>query len=106
MFDEIKKIRPRQLFVTADGPREGKPGEKERCEEARRVIEQVDWDCEVKRNFSAVNLGCGKAESSGMTWFFNNVEEGILLEDDCVPNQSFFRFCQELLIYIGIMRRS
>jgi hypothetical protein len=96
-FDEIRKIRPRKLFVVADGPREGKIGEKERCEEARKIIDEVDWDCEVHKNFSDVNLGCGKRVSSGITWFFENVEEGIILEDDCLPDRSFFRFCAELL---------
>lgn len=97
IFDEIKKIRPKQLFVVADGPRDGKAGEKEKCEAARKIIDQVDWDCEVGKNFSDTNMGCGKRVSSGITWFFENVEKGIILEDDCRPDQSFFPFCAELL---------
>jgi hypothetical protein len=97
VFDEIRKIRPKRLFVVADGPREGKPGEKERCEAARKIIDQVDWECEVKKNFSDTNMGCGKRPASGITWFFENVEEGIILEDDCIPDQSFFNYVQELL---------
>lgn len=97
VFNEIKKIKPTKLFVVADGPRSHKEGEKDRCDQAKNIIDQVDWDCEVVKNFSDTNLGCGKRVSSGITWFFENVESGIILEDDCVPDQSFFPFCQDLL---------
>jgi len=97
VFEQIRKAKPKQLFVAADGPREGKEGEKEKTEQARKVIEQVDWDCEVSKNYSDVNLGGKVRPSSGIDWFFENVEEGIILEDDCLPSQSFFWFCQELL---------
>lgn len=97
VFDEIRKLKPRRLFVTADGPRMDKPGEKEKCDAARAIIEQVDWECDVQRNFSDVNLGCKKGVSSGISWFFDHVEEGIILEDDCVPDPSFFSFCAKLL---------
>jgi len=97
VFNAIRQAKPKQLFVAADGPREGKEGEKEKCEQARKIIEQVDWDCEVKTLFRDKNLGCKVAVSSAIDWFFENVEEGIILEDDCLPNQSFFWFCQELL---------
>jgi hypothetical protein len=97
VFNEIRKVRPKFLFVVADGPREGKAGEREKCDVARKIIDQVDWDCEVHKNFSDANMGCGKRLSSGITWFFDNVEEGIILEDDCVPDQSFFYFAENLL---------
>ncbi len=97
VFKEIQKAKPRKLYVAADGPRENKPGEKELCQETRQIIQQVDWDCEVHTLFRDKNLGCGKAVSSAITWFFEQVEEGIVLEDDCVPHQSFFFFCQEML---------
>ena len=99
VFNEIKKIKPKQLFVTADGPRENKPDETERCIKSREIINQIDWNCEVHKNYSETNLGCKVAVSSGITWFFDNIEEGIILEDDCVPDQSFFKFCEELLEY-------
>jgi len=99
VFNTIKQAKPRQLFVAADGPRENKEGEKEKCEQVRKIIEQVDWNCEVYKNYSDVNLGCKVRPSSGIDWFFENVEEGIILEDDGLPNQSFFWFCQELLEY-------
>lgn len=97
VFNEIKKARPSQLFVSADGPREGKGGEAERCQATRDIIKQIDWDCEVHTNFREENVGLKLAVSSGIDWLFENAEEGIILEDDCLPSQSFFWFCQELL---------
>ncbi len=97
VFDEIRKVRPRKLFVVADGPREGKVGEKEKCEEARKITEQIDWECEVHRKYSDVNLGCAKGVPSGISWFFDNVEEGIILEDDCMPHPDFFPYCAAML---------
>ena len=97
VFNEIKKIKPKKLFVVADGPRLNKDSEAEKCEEARKIINQVDWDCEVYKNFSDSNLGCKIRVSSGINWFFENVEEGIILEDDCLPDQSFFTYCENLL---------
>jgi hypothetical protein len=85
------------LFVAADGPREDREGEAERCQRARAVIKQVDWECEVSTLFRGSNLGCKTAVSSAIDWFFQNVEEGIILEDDCLPHLSFFPFCAELL---------
>lgn len=95
VFDEIKKSKPKQLFVIADGARNEE--EKKLVEKTREIIKQVDWDCEVKTNYSDKNLGCKARVSSGIDWFFENVEQGIILEDDCLPSQSFFYFCDELL---------
>ena len=97
VFEEIRKAKPRQLFVAADGPRESVAGETGKCQDTRKIIEQVDWDCEVNTLYRDQNLGCGKAVSSAIDWFFEQVEEGIILEDDCLPDQSFFYFCQEML---------
>ncbi|MDO9184215.1 MAG: hypothetical protein Q7U04_17505 [Bacteriovorax sp.] len=97
VFNEIRKQKPKYLFVAADGPRSHKPGEAEKCEDTRAIIQQIDWDCEVKTLFREENLGCGRAVSSSITWFFDNVEEGIILEDDCLPNDSFFKFTSDLL---------
>jgi len=97
VFDEIRKAKPEKLFIAADGPREGKEGESEKCEIARSVVNKIDWNCEVKTLFREKNLGCRDAVSSAITWFFDNVGEGIILEDDCLPDQSFFTFCQTLL---------
>jgi len=95
VFNEIKKVQPKQLFVVSDGARS--EDEKEIVNETRKIIDQVDWDCEVHKNYSDKNLGCKIRVSSGINWFFENVEQGIILEDDCLPSQSFFWFCEELL---------
>ena len=97
VFNQLKVLQPKYLYVAADGPRESKKDEKQKCEETRKIIEQVNWDCEVKTLFRENNLGCGKAVSSAITWFFDQVEEGIILEDDCLPSVSFFQFCSQLL---------
>ena len=97
VFDEIKKARPQRLFVAADGPRASVAGEAEKCQATRDVIRQVNWECEVMTLYRDQNLGCGKAVSSAVDWFFEQVEEGVILEDDCLPDQSFFYFCQEML---------
>lgn len=97
VFEIIKKIKPKKLFVSADGSRPHKSGEKEKCEETRKIIGRVDWDCEVYTNFSEENLGCKKGVVKGINWFFENVEEGIIIEDDCILDETFFTFAQELL---------
>lgn len=98
VFAKIKEAKPRQLFIAADGARIDKIGEQEKVEEVRKFItDNIDWDCEVKTLFRKNNLGCGKAVSEGITWFFEHVEQGIILEDDCLPEKSFFFFCQEML---------
>jgi hypothetical protein len=99
VFDAIRLAEPRQLFVAADGPREGKNGEAEKCRRARGIVKQLDWDCEVKTLFQEKNLGCGLGPATAINWFFENVEEGIILEDDCLPHPDFFRFCEELLAH-------
>lgn len=97
VFAEIAKAQPPKLLVVADGPRENRVGEAEKCAATRAIIDRVDWDCEVLANFSEVNLGCKRRVSSGIDWVFKQVEEAIILEDDCVPDPTFFRYCQELL---------
>ena len=97
VFEAIRQARPQKLFVIADGPRLDKPGEAEKCAATRAIIERVDWECEVFKNYSDVNLGCGKRPATGISWVFEQVEEAIILEDDCLPHPTFFRFCEELL---------
>lgn len=97
VFEAIRKAKPNQLFVSADGPRFNVPGEVEKCDLVRSIASAVDWDCKLNLLFRDKNLGCGKSVSEGITWFFDNVEEGIIIEDDCLPSSSFFRFCSELL---------
>ncbi|GAK50574.1 hypothetical protein U14_01806 [Candidatus Moduliflexus flocculans] len=95
VFNAIAQVKPKTVFVIADGPRF--PEEAGRCEEARSVLQRIDWDCEVNTNFSATNLGCKYRVASGLDWVFSQVEEAIILEDDCLPSPSFFFFCQQLL---------
>ena len=97
VFAEIAKVKPRQLFVIADGPRPGREQDVELCAAARKIIERVDWDCELILDYSDVNLRPHRRIVSGITNAFREVEELIVLEDDCVPHPTFFRFCEELL---------
>lgn len=98
VFTEIKKQKPEFLFVAADGPRKNEPGEELLCSQCRsNVLDEIDWDCKVQTSFHPENLGCGKAVSSAIDWFFEHVEEGIILEDDCLPDETFFPFCTQLL---------
>lgn len=97
VFAEIAKAKPPKLLVVGDGARVNRPGEAEKVAAARAIIQRVDWECEVLTNFSEVNLGCKRRVSSGIDWVFEQVEEAIILEDDCLPDPTFFRFCQEML---------
>ncbi len=97
VMDRIRQVEPPQLFVGGDGPRDGDPKDDLNCEQARRVATHVDWDCEVHTLFRDENLGCKQAVSSAITWFFEHVESGVILEDDCVPHPTFFPYCAELL---------
>jgi hypothetical protein len=95
VFESIKKVKPDKLFVIADGPK-GSIDEV-KCNQARKVVDDTDWDCNVHTNYSDVNLGCRERVSTGLNWVFSNVEKAIILEDDCLPSYSFFYYCAELL---------
>jgi hypothetical protein len=97
VFEAIAKAKPSKLLVVADGPRPDRLGEADKCAQTRAIINNVDWDCEVITNYSPINLGCKKRVASGLDWIFELVEEAIILEDDCLPEHSFFRFCDEML---------
>jgi hypothetical protein len=97
VFAEIARAKPPKLFVIADGPRDDCPDDIEKCAAARAVIDSVDWECDVLKNYSDVNLGCGRRPAMGINWVFENTDEAIILEDDCLPHPSFFFFCEELL---------
>ena len=98
VFNEIARAKPPKLLVVGDGPRAHIQGDLERVTNTRSIIDKVDWSCEVITNFSDQNMGCRDRVSSGLDWVFNQVDEAIILEDDCLPNPSFFQFCEELLI--------
>lgn len=97
VFAEIAKAKPPILLVVADGPRTDRPEEINKCTRTRAIINQIDWECEVLTNYTDTNMGCKKRISSGLEWIFDTVEEAIILEDDCLPDPTFFRFCEELL---------
>ena len=97
VFAEIRTAKPKTLLLVADGPRPDRAGEAEVCATTRALVDAVDWDCQVLKNYSDDNLGCGRRVASGLTWVFGTVEEAIILEDDCVPHPSFFPYCEELL---------
>lgn len=97
VFEGIRRARPPRLYVAADGPRAGRPAETGRCDKVRAIATAVDWECRVETLFRDENLGCKKAVSGGISWFFEHETEGIILEDDCLPNQSFFTFCDQML---------
>lgn len=97
VFEAIRQARPNFLYINADGPRKDKEGEVERVESARRIATAVDWPCVVKTRFQQENLGCKRAISEGITWFFEHVDRGIILEDDCLPSKSFFPYCEKML---------
>jgi hypothetical protein len=97
VFSALREAAPSKLFVVADGPRPDRPGEAELCASARSVATAVDWECDVHTLYSDINLGCRRRMSSGIDWVFEQTEEAIILEDDCLPHPTFFPFCQELL---------
>lgn len=97
VFDAISRARPSRLYIAADGPRSNYPNDNKLCEKTRAIVDQINWDCEVKTLFRKTNLGCRVAVSSAINWFFENEEEGIILEDDVVPSHEFFEFCDTML---------
>jgi hypothetical protein len=97
VFSAVAKVKPRTLLVVGDGPRADHTTDEERVAATRTVIDKVDWDCEVRTNLAEHNLGCRKRVSTGIDWIFDVVEEAIILEDDCVPDPTFFRYSEELL---------
>jgi hypothetical protein len=99
VFNAIREAQPTKLFVIADGPRMEYKEDHEKCSKTRAIIDLVDWECEVLTNYSDKNMGCKVRVTTGLDWVFDHVEEAIILEDDCLPHATFFRFCQELLVH-------
>lgn len=97
VFDKIKLIKPKFLFVSIDGPRIGNQFDLAKIESTLSIFEQIDWECKLVVNRFETNLGCGKAVYQGIDWFFSHVELGIILEDDTIPSLSFFEFSNILL---------
>jgi len=98
IFNEIRKQKPKYLYIASDGPRENVPGEVERCRQTQEIVKDVDWDCELKTWFREKNSGgAAVGVSSAISWFFDNVDEGIVFEHDVLPHPDFFKYCSELL---------
>lgn len=98
-FEKIRALRPKFLYISSDGPRNGIEDEMDRCLEARKIVDKIDWKCNLKTFFRDVNSGsAGKGVYMALDWFFSDVEEGIVLEYDVVPNLDFFYFCESLLV--------
>lgn len=98
VFSQVQKIQPKQLFIAADGPRETIPDEAEKCKAVRKwILDNIDWDCDIKTRFLDKNVGCKYGPYSAIKWFFSSVDYGIILEDDCYPDLSFFPYCEDLL---------
>jgi len=97
VFDAVAAARPARLLVVADGPRTDRPEDVRLCRETRSIVENVSWPCELLTNYSDVNIGCKERILSGLDWVFSNVSEAIILEDDCLPEPSFFPYCDEML---------
>ena len=98
VFEEIRKAKPEKLYIVSDSWREDKPNEKQKVLEVRKYVEDnIDWNCDIKKDYASHNLGCRKRVSTGITWVLSQEETVIVLEDDIVPTEDFFRYCQELL---------
>jgi hypothetical protein len=97
VFDVIKQQKPSKLFMAVDGPRKNYPSDIENIKKIRELVNSINWECDLKTRFLDNNLGCKHAVSTAISWFFEHVDRGIILEEDCVPNLSFFNFCSELL---------
>jgi hypothetical protein len=97
IFETIKKERPKKLYISADGPRDGIDDDLKKCTEVRNIFEMIDWDCEVFTLFQDNNLGPYKSQITGINWFFEHEKEGIILEDDALPDKTFYMFCYSLL---------
>jgi len=98
LIEKLKKIKPSKLYVGQDGPREDSKDDKKLCDDVQKIFENISWNCTIKKKLNKKNLGCRESVSTAINWFFENEEKGIILEDDCIPSNSFFKFCQKMLV--------
>ncbi|WP_020596973.1 hypothetical protein [Spirosoma panaciterrae] len=94
LINQLRTIKPSNLFIAIDGPRVNKPSDKEGVEACVRLLDTIEWPCQINKKISPINLGCGENVSGAINWFFSEIEEGIILEDDCIPSEAFFNFCE------------
>lgn len=97
VFEKIKDARPSKLFLACDGPREGRCDDVESIEKCKKIVSDIDWECEVYTRYSQQNQGCGKGPSNAIDWAFSYVDQVLVLEDDCVPDDTLFPFMEEML---------
>lgn len=97
VFSVIKKIQPSKLFIIADGPKND--SDKLLCDQTKAILEKIDWDVDLKNPTSDFNMGNVSRTIAGLNWVFEQVEQSVILEDDCVPHLSFFNYCETLLNY-------
>ena len=97
LMNRLREVAPSHLYIAIDGPRSNKPDEADKVQACRDLVDTIDWPCTVTTNFQPHNLGCGLGVSTAISWFFNNVDRGVILEDDIIPDPSFFPYCEELL---------
>lgn len=97
VFEKVKKARPSKLFLACDGPRENNPTDVERIEQCKRIVSDIDWECDVHMHYATENRGCGRGPSDAISWAFSHVDKLLILEDDCVPDDSLFPFMKEML---------
>jgi hypothetical protein len=97
LLNRLRDVRPERVFVAIDGARDGRADEGQRVQACRELVSTIDWDCDLQTLFQDRNLGCGRGVSTAISWFFSQVERGIILEDDIIPDPSFFPYCAELL---------
>jgi hypothetical protein len=97
VLEALEVVKPQFLFVAADGPRKTHPEDVRKCSQTRDLFNTLPWKCTIHKLFRNENFGCGKGPSDAISWFFQNVEEGIILEDDCFPSPDFFFFCEVML---------
>ena len=103
VINSLRKIKPKNLFISCDGAREGNEEEFKKVKKTRNILKQnIDWDCEINWQVSDTNLGCKKGVSNAISWFFKNVNEGIIIEDDIIAHKDFFEYCQNLLKFLKI----
>lgn len=100
VFEKIREAKPKKLYIISDAPRAGRDDDVKMVEETRGYVEShVDWDCEVHKNYAESNMGCKNRVASGITWVLEHEERTIILEDDVIPSDDFFKFMQDMLDY-------
>ncbi len=94
LIDRLKITKPKKIFISVDGPRKNNSKDLIEIRKILEIITTINWNCEVTKNINSVNLGCKVCVTNAINWFFSKNEYGIILEDDCIPGNDFFNFCE------------